>query len=161
MPTDKLIDFLNNFLNYNILNVLINDKKIGEHIKEQFINKKGKKVVLKFDFMKPVLIEVKSDSILINIEFIDSLSNVPNLSLSSEHLIALFENNFKFLKFISLPPDNPLSINIPDHDREYLADLIVRIFLAVSTAILLRADLRNKIIKNIDSSIQAISSLLI
>ncbi|MHA1229147.1 MAG: hypothetical protein ACTSPQ_00735 [Candidatus Helarchaeota archaeon] len=160
IPKDRLIEILDNIINNSILGVMISDPQLGNHIKKQFLDKKGKSIILSTDFSDPILIEINSNSKLVNIKPVDSSINVPKIHLTENLLIEIFKNDFRLLKFLTLPSDDPLSISISEHEREYIADLIVRIFMTVATTILIRDDLRYKIVENIDSLLQTISSII-
>lgn len=160
IPSDKILEFLSNFLNNGIIKILIEDSKMGSHIKNQFLNKSGKKINLKTDFLDPITIEIVNNSNLIKINKAKMGINIPSIKINQSLINQILENNdFRFLKYLTLPPDNPLAIKFSETDREYIADMIVRIFLAVSTAILMREDLQSKIKKNIEESIKMASSL--
>jgi hypothetical protein len=160
IPSDKILEFLSNFLNNGIIKILIEDPKIGAHIKNQFLNKSGKKLNLETDFLDPITIEIVNNSNLIKINKAEMGKNIPAIKINQSLINQILENNdFRFLKYLTLPQDDPLAIKFSETDREYIADMIVRIFLTFATAILMREDLQSKIKKNIEESIKMASSL--
>ncbi|MHA1269909.1 MAG: hypothetical protein ACTSPY_09015 [Candidatus Helarchaeota archaeon] len=160
IQNNVIIDLLKNFINQNILSVLVNDPALGDHVEFQFNERIGEKIILELDFLSPILIEIGPSPDFIKISSVSQLPGVPKIKISTELIKQIFKNNFRLLKFISLPPEDSLSLNIPPQDREYIANLIVRIFLTISTTILVRNDIRKKIINNINDSIRELSGFL-
>ncbi|MBD3230544.1 MAG: hypothetical protein GF329_20360 [Candidatus Lokiarchaeota archaeon] len=162
IPKEKLLEFISNIINDNIINVLIEDKELGDHLKKQFLNKVGKKIVIETDFFDPVKVEIVENSKLVKISLAPSNLDpkVPTIRISEALLRDILEkNDYRLLKYLTLNEDDQRVLQFSETDREYIADMIVRIFLAVSTAILMRDNLRNQIKNNIIQSIKLASSL--
>jgi len=155
----KVLELLSAFINSGLLGPLVSDPELGDHIEAQFISKSGKRIIIESDFIDPITVQINGADNLVSFSVSEIDQSIPIIKIKLALVQdILSKDDISFLKYVTLPPDNPLAVGIPEKDREYLADMIVRIFLAVATSILMRDHLREKIKNNIHQFIQSLAS---
>ena len=96
IPKNKVLEMISNILNNSIIKPLIEDDKVGEHIKNQFLNKKGQKFIIDMGQSGKILVKIIANSEYIKFSEATGNESLPVLPFKQEIILdALEKGDFR------------------------------------------------------------------